>query len=229
MNTKLIISKAKEEKRGLFETEAMTILESCGISVPDFEFAKSQEEAVAKAVKVGYPVVMKIVSRDILHKTDYGCVKLNLKNNEEVEKAYFEIMCNAKEKVKDVRIEGVVIYPFVSKGTEVIIGVTYDEQFGSAIMFGLGGIFVEVLKDVAFRIIPLSEEDARSMIKETKGYSLLKGLRGQTPKDIDSIVDVILKISKLVTYYPEIREMDLNPVYVYDNGLTVVDARIIVA
>ena len=229
MNTKLIISKANEEKRGLFETEAMNILESCGINVPDFEFAKSQEEAVAKAVKVGYPVVMKIVSRDILHKTDYGCVKLNLKNNEEVEKAYFEIMCNAKEKVKDVRIEGVVIYPFVSKGTEVIIGVTYDEQFGSTIMFGLGGIFVEVLKDVAFRIIPLSEQDARSMIKETKGYSLLKGLRGQTPKDIDSIVDVILKISKLVTYYPEIREMDLNPVYVYDNGLTVVDARIIVA
>jgi len=229
MNTKLIISKANEEKRGLFETEAMNILESCGINVPDFEFAKSQEEAVAKAVKIGYPVVMKIVSRDILHKTDYGCVKLNLKNKEEVEKAYFEIMCNAKEKVKDVRIEGVVIYPFVSKGTEVIIGVTYDEQFGSTIMFGLGGIFVEVLKDVAFRIIPLSEQDARSMIKETKGYSLLKGLRGQTPKDIDSIVDVILKISKLVTYYPEIREMDLNPVYVYDNGLTVVDARIIVA
>lgn len=227
MNTKLIISKAKEENRGLFEIEAMTILENCGISVPDFEFAKSQEEAVTKAIKIGYPVVMKIVSRDILHKSDYGCVKLNLKNGEEVEKAYFEIMCNAKEKIKNVRIEGVVIYPFVSKGTEVIIGVTDDEQFGSAIMFGLGGIFVEVLKDVAFRIIPLSEEDARSMIKETKGYSLLKGLRGQTHKDIDSIVDVILKISKLVSDFPEIKEIDLNPIYVYDDGLTVVDARLL--
>lgn len=223
-----MISKAKEENRGLLETEAMDILKNCGINVPNYELAKSQEDSVIMARKIGYPVVMKIVSRDILHKTDFGCVKLNLKNDEEVKEAYDEIMHNAKERNNKVRIEGVVIYPLVSKGTEVIIGVTDDDQFGSAIMFGLGGIFVEVLKDVVFRIIPVSEEDVREMIKEIKGYPVLTGIRGDKPKDIDSIVDVAVKISKLVSDYPEIKEIDLNPIFLYDDGLIVVDARILV-
>jgi len=229
MDIKLMISRAMEENRGLFETEAMTILKSYGINVPDYRFAKLQEDAVIMARDIGYPVVMKIVSKDILHKTDSGCVKLNLKSDEEVKKAFSEIMCNAKKISKEVHIEGVVIYPLVSQGMEVIIGVTDDEQFGSAIMFGLGGIFVEVLKDVAFRIIPVSEQEAREMINEIKGYSMLAGVRGNKPKDIDSIVDVILKISSLVSDFPEIKEIDLNPIYVYDEGLIVVDARILVA
>ena len=208
MDIKLMISKAREENRGLFEIEAMDILKGYGINVPNYRLAKLEEDAVIMAREIGYPVVMKIVSRDILHKTDSGCVKLNLKNDEEVKSAYKEIIYNAKEVNKEVCIEGVVIYPLVPKGIEVIIGVTDDDQFGSAIMFGLGGIFIEVLKDVVFRIIPVTEQDTREMIKE--------------------IVDVVLKISKLVLDFPEIREIDLNPIYVYDEGLTVVDARILV-
>ncbi len=228
MDIKLMISKAREENRGLFEIEAMDILKGYGINVPNYRLAKLEEDAVIMAREIGYPVVMKIVSRDILHKTDSGCVKLNLKNDEEVKSAYKEIIYNAKEVNKEVCIEGVVIYPLVPKGIEVIIGVTDDDQFGSAIMFGLGGIFIEVLKDVVFRIIPVTEQDTREMIKEIKGYPLLTGIRGDKLKDIDSIVDVVLKISKLVLDFPEIREIDLNPIYVYDEGLTVVDARILV-
>lgn len=228
MDIKSIILQAKKEKRGLFESEAMDVLKEYGIQVLEYRLAKTEKEAVVKANEIGYPVVMKIVSRDILHKTDYGCVKLNLRNKEEVKKAYNDILNNAQKNNKHVRIEGIIIYPMAHQGIEVIIGITDDEQFGKAIMFGLGGIFVEILKDVSFRIVPLSKEDASEMIRETKGYDLLSGARGDYPKDIESIVDTILKISTLVSDYPEIKEMDLNPIYVYKKGVKVLDARILV-
>lgn len=228
MDVKSIILQANKEKRGLLESEAMDILKKYNIQAPEYKIAKTEKEAVIKAKEIGYPVVMKVVSQDILHKTDYGCVKLNLNSDEEVKKAYNEILFNARNDNENVRINGIIIYPFVPKGIEVIIGVTEDEQFGKAIMFGLGGIFVEILKDVSFRIIPLSKKDAIEMIKETKGYNILKGTRGEKEKDMDSIIDTILKISKLVTDFPEIKEIDLNPLYVYENGIKVLDARILV-
>lgn len=215
------------EERWLLEPEAMDLLKQYGISVPDFMTAITSEEAEDAALRIGYPVVMKIVSPDIIHKTDAGCVKLNLKNSHEVREAFSDIMKNARSFKEDARLQGVIIYPYLPKGVEVIVGVTYDAQFGQTIMFGLGGIFVEVLKDVSFRVLPINKEDALEMIREIKAYPLLNGIRGDSPKDIDAVADTIVKISKLCAAHPEIREMDLNPVYVYENGVKVVDVRIL--
>lgn len=225
-NVKSIIQKAKEEKRWLLEPEAMEILKIYEISVPDYYFSNDIQMIVKNAELIGYPVVLKIVSPDILHKSDAGCVKLNLKNSEEVRNAYLEILANAKFSNPYAEIKGEIIYPMVEAGLETIIGVTEDAQFGLAVMFGLGGIFVEVLKDVAFRIIPLSKQDAFAMIEEIKGYKLLQGIRGNAPLDVTSLADTILKISKLCSDFPQIKEIDLNPTYVYEKGVTVVDARI---
>lgn len=221
-----ILHKAKEEKRWLLEPEAMEILKAYDISVPDHRFINDLREAVKNAESIGYPVVLKIVSPDILHKSDAGCVKLNLTNNKEVKKAYLDILENARLSNPEVEIRGVIIYPMVKAGLETIIGVTEDAQFGPAAMFGLGGIFVEVLKDVAFRIIPLTWQDIYAMIEEIKGYKLLQGVRGSAPLDVISLAETIMKISKLRSDFPEIKEIDLNPTYVYEHGITVVDARI---
>ena len=221
-----IIHQAKEEKRWLLEPEAMEILKIYEISVPDHRFINDLREAVKSAESIGYPVVLKIVSPDILHKSDAGCVKLNLTNAEEVKKAYLDILANAKLSNPEAEIRGVIIYPMVKAGLETIIGVTEDAQFGSAAMFGLGGIFVEVLQDVTFRILPLSMQDAFAMIEEIKGYKLLQGIRGSAPLDIISLAETIVKISKLCSDFPEVKEIDLNPTYVYEQGITVVDARI---
>jgi len=221
-----IIQKAIEEKRWLFEPEAMEILKIYEISVPDYCFSNDLQEVMKGAKSIGYPVVLKIVSPDILHKSDAGGVKLNLTNEDEVRKAYLEIMANAKKFAPEADIRGIIIYPMVESGLETIIGVTDDAQFGRAAMFGLGGVFVELLKDVAFRILPLTPSDALAMIKEIKGYPLLDGIRGEVPKDIASLVTTIVKISNLCSDFPEIKEIDLNPTYVYEQGIAVVDTRI---
>ena len=223
-----IIQRAKQEKRWLLEPEAMQILKAYKISVPEYCFTNNLESTLDGASAIGYPVVLKIVSPDILHKSDADCVKLNLTNSEEVEKAYQDILINAKKFNPEADIKGVIVYPMVKPGLETIIGVTQDAQFGTAVMFGLGGIFVEVLKDVSFRLVPLSLEDSLEMIKETKGYKLLQGIRGNLPKDVTSLAETILKISELCSDFPEINEIDLNPTYVYEQGVMVVDARILV-
>ena len=223
-----IIQRAKQEKRWLLEPEAMQILKAYKISVPEYCFANNLESILEGASAIGYPVVLKIVSPDILHKSDADCVKLNLTNSEEVEKAYQDILINAKKFNPEADIKGVIVYPMVKPGLETIIGVTQDAQFGTAVMFGLGGIFVEVLKDVSFRLVPLSLEDSLEMIKETKGYKLLQGIRGNLPKDVTSLAETIVKISELCSDFPEINEIDLNPTYVYEQGVMVVDARILV-
>ncbi len=222
-----IIQKAKKEKRPLLETEAKELLKAYGIPIPDFQLIKSEDEIAGLAKEINFPVVMKIVSPDIIHKTDAGGVKLNIKDETEARLAYQEIISKTKKYNKEAQVFGVITYSMIPKATEIIIGMMKDPHFGPVAMFGLGGIFVEVLKDVSFRIIPLEERDAREMITEIKGYKILKGARGNPPRDIQAIKEVLMKVSKLTTENPEINEIDLNPIFVFENGIQVVDARMI--
>ncbi len=223
-----IFNEARKEKRKyLLETEAKTICMEYGIPVTKFKLAKSEQEAVKFANEIGYPIVLKIASPDIIHKFDVGGVMLNLKNQAEVKDAYNQILANVKRHKSDAKIIGIVVQEMAAPSTEVIVGATKDPQFGPALMFGLGGVFVEVLKDVTFRIAPITEEDAREMITEVKAYPILKGYRGQPPADIEAIVKILLNTSKLVMDHQEIKELDLNPIIVYEKGAKTVDARII--
>ena len=222
-----IIEKAKKEKRLLLETEAKELLREYGIPVPDFKLIKSEEEITGLAREINFPIVMKIVSPDIIHKTDAGGVKIGIKDEKEAKLAYQEIIFKVKKYNKRAQIYGVIAYTMIPQTTEIIIGVMKDPHFGPVIMFGLGGIFVEVLKDISFRILPIEERDAEEMINEIKGSKILKGARGEGPKDIKAIKKLLMKISQLVMENPEIKEIDLNPVFVFDKGLQVVDARMI--
>jgi acyl-CoA synthetase (NDP forming) len=223
-----IFDEAREEGRNyLLEPEAKTICMEYGIPVTTFRVAKTAEEAVKFADEIGYPTVLKIVSPDVIHKFDVGGVLLNLKRPEDVRDAYKKILENMKEHKPEAKIRGVLVQEMVPSSTEVIVGSTKDPQFGPALMFGLGGIFVEVLKDVTFRIAPITEQDAREMIIEIKAYPILKGYRGQPPADIDAIVRILLNTSKLVMDHLDIKELDLNPIMVYEKGAKTVDARII--
>jgi len=222
-----IIERAKKEKRPLLETEAKKLLREYGIPVPDFILIKREDEIDKITEKFSYPLTMKIVSPDILHKSDTGGVKLNIQDEREAKLAYQEIIFNAKKYNTEAKISGVIAYSMVPQGTEIIIGIMKDPHFGPVIMFGLGGIFVEILKDISFRILPIEERDAEEMISEIKGYQILKGVRGESPKDIIAIKEVLMKISQLVMENPEIKEIDLNPIFVFKKGLQVVDARII--
>jgi acyl-CoA synthetase (NDP forming) len=226
---KIIHSALSSGRNFLLEPESKEIVGYYGMPVTRFKVAKSVEESVKFAGEIGYPVVMKIVSPDILHKSDAGAVEINLKNSEEVKAAFARIAGNVKRFKSDAKIVGYIVEQLAPQGEEVIVGMAKDPQFGPALMFGLGGIFVEVLKDVSFRIAPLTEYDAREMIQEIKGYPVLTGIRGRQPADINSIVDIILKVSKLVTEHTEIEQLDLNPVFVYHEGARIVDARIILS
>ncbi|MBS7251750.1 MAG: acetate--CoA ligase family protein [Candidatus Freyarchaeota archaeon] len=229
-NVDQIIQKALSENRTLLlEPEAKEVVKAYGIPVTRYKVAKSLEEAVKYAEEIKYPVVMKIVSRDVVHKSDAGGVKVNLKNAEEVKKAYREIEENVKKAVGNYRFEGMIIQEFAPEGREVIVGMTKDPQFGPALMFGLGGIFVEVLKDVSFRVAPITRYDAEEMIREIKGFPILQGVRGQKPVDMEAIINILLNVSKLVMEHPEIEELDLNPIIAYPDGVKTVDARIILS
>jgi acyl-CoA synthetase (NDP forming) len=233
---KKIFKTATDEGRTfVLEHEAKNIMKAYGIPIPPYGTAATADEAITVSKGIGFPVVLKILSKDILHKSDAGGVKINLKNEEEVRKAFNEIMNNAKkygqEKGIDVDLSrGVFVSDFADMGTEIIVGVTKDPQFGHALMAGLGGIFVEVLKDVSFRLIPFTETDAREMLKELKAYKILEGVRGEEPKDIDALVKIMLAVSKMVDENPEIVELDCNPTFVYQKGkgALVVDARILI-
>ena len=198
-----------------------------GIPVTVFKLAKNQEEAAEVARQIGFPVVLKIVSPDIIHKSDAGGVKVNLKEAEEVRSAYGRILENAKKYNDAARIEGILVQEMAPQSTEVIVGAIKDPQFGQTLMFGLGGIFVELLKDVTFRIAPITQEDALEMVTKVKAYPLLTGYRNMPPADLDAIINVLVNTSRLVMDYPEIKELDLNPVMAYEKGAKTVDARII--
>jgi acyl-CoA synthetase (NDP forming) len=225
-----ILIQAREEKRTvLTEIEAKQILNEAGIHCSDTRLAATKAESVAISEEIGYPVVLKISSVDITHKSDAGGVKVNLPDKAAVEQAYDAIMASCTAKHPDADIEGVAVQGMAKTGTEVIIGMTKDPSFGPVLMFGLGGIFVEILKDVAFRVVPLEKNDASEMIKEIKGKKLLEGYRGEDPADTAFLEDMLLKLSELVDKAIDIVEIDMNPVFAYKKGAVVVDARIILA
>jgi acetyl-CoA synthetase (ADP-forming) len=213
----------------LLEPEAMALMAMIGIPTPSFHIANSVEEAQKIAEALGYPVVLKIVSPDIIHKSDVGGVKLNILNKDQVSEKFKEIQKNVHEKAPKARIFGVMVQKMAPASIEVVIGALRDKQFGPTIMFGLGGIFIELIKDVSFRIAPLNNDDALEMIKEIKGYPLLLGYRGSPKLDVDAIADAIVKISELIMSIDEIDQLDLNPILVYPSGLMAVDVRIILS
>ena len=228
MKASQIIKKALSEgRKNLLETEAKTICLEYGIPVTKFKLAISSEQAADFSAEIGYPVVLKIVSPNIIHKFDVGGVLVNLKDEDEVRKGYKQILTNVRKHNAKAEIVGVLVQEMAPDSTEVIVGSIKDPQFGPALMFGLGGVFVEVLKDVTFRIAPVTEEEACEMITEVKAYPLLKGYRNTPPADIKSIVKILLSTSRLITDHEEIKELDLNPILVYEKGAKTVDARII--
>lgn len=224
MDTAEVLHLARAENRSyLMEHESKRILENAGVATTGGMIVLSEDEAAATAGGIDYPVVLKIVSPRVVHKTDSGGVRLNLSNDGEVREAYRDIL----SRFKNEKIIGVSVQKMAPPGIEAIVGVAQDESFGPVLMFGLGGIFAEVLKDVTFRVLPITEETAAEMIQEIKGYSLLRGYRGHSV-DIPALTDLLVKVSNLVIMYPEIRELDLNPVLLYPSGYLAVDARIFV-
>lgn len=228
---KNIIEKARKDSRdSLTEIEAKQVFEAYGLPVTSTFLSKSEDEAVTLAKKIGFPIVMKIVSPDILHKSDAGGVKVNIKDEAGVREAYNTILKNSKAYKADANIHGVAIQEMAPNGTEIIMGSISDPTFGPTIMFGLGGIYVEVLKDVTFRVAPVSMSQARKMIGEIRSAPILAGVRGEKPRDREAMAEVICRYAKMVTdLKDEISESDANPVLVYEEtkGVKVVDARII--
>ncbi|GBD23189.1 hypothetical protein HRbin29_00847 [bacterium HR29] len=230
MSFAAVLAQARSEGRTLLtEVEAKSALAEAGIPVVETRLARSREEAQRIAGELGFPVVLKIVSPDIAHKSDVGGVKLNLADAEAVGRAWDEIMAAVRAAEPTARIEGVSVQRMAKPGIEVIVGMTTDPQFGPVMMFGLGGIMVEVLKDVAFRLVPLEEKDAAEMIDEIRARPILDGVRGQPGGDIAALRQLLLAVSRFVESHPEVRELDLNPVFVYPDGVVAVDARMVVA
>ena len=221
--SELLKKKLELNQTVLTEFESKELLKEIGISIPDQKLTSTKEETVSAAKGIGFPVVLKLMAEDIVHKSDTGAVKLNIKNEEETANAFEELMNIPSQAEKLISVQKMADEPI----TELIIGMTTDAQFGPALMFGIGGILVELLEDVSFRIAPITEYDAREMIKEIKGFPILDGYRGKPKADIDAIVQTLLKVSALVTKHEEIYEIDLNPVFIYEKGLICVDARII--
>jgi acyl-CoA synthetase (NDP forming) len=211
----------------LSESEGKQILKAYGIPVPFEGVAKTEEEAVQLADRIGYPVVLKIESRDISHKTDVGGVVVGVASAEEVRKQYPLLLSRVSSRAPRSRIEGVSVQQMLS-GREVIIGMVRDDSFGPVITFGLGGIFVEVLKDVAQKIAPLSDEDINDMIRSIKAYPILTGARGKQPADIAALKDVINRLAQIAQDFPEISELEINPVIAMDEGqgVNAVDALV---
>ncbi|MCS7294192.1 MAG: acetate--CoA ligase family protein [Chloroflexota bacterium] len=230
MSFAAVLAQARSEGRTLLtEVEAKAALAEAGIPVVETRLARTREDAQRIAGELGYPVVLKIVSPDIAHKSDVGGVKLNLADAEAVGRAWDEIMASVRAAEPAARIEGVSVQRMAKPGIEVIVGMTTDPQFGPVMMFGLGGIMVEVLKDVSFRLVPLEEKDAAQMIDEIRARPILDGVRGQPGGDIGALRRLLLAVSRFVESHPEVRELDLNPVFVYPDGVVAVDARMVVA
>lgn len=227
-NASRLFEDAKREGRNfLLEPEAKAVCSEYGIPVVKSRVAKDAEDALRLADEIGYPVVLKVVSPQILHKSDVGGVVPNIRTPKELTSAYADILTSVKKHASGATIVGMLVEEMAPPSTEVIVGSTRDPQFGSVMMFGLGGIFVEVLKDVSFRVPPITRADALEMIKEIRGYRVLEGFRNHPPADVDALVDILLRVSKLLVEHQEIREIDLNPILVYHKGAKAVDARMI--
>jgi acyl-CoA synthetase (NDP forming) len=207
--------------------EALSLIAEKGLDCAAFALAKSPESASEIAQEQGFPVALKISSPDIVHKSDAGGVQLNLDTPEAVEKAYGELLTKVKDSFPQAKIDGVLVNKMAPAGQEVIIGMNRDPQFGPIILFGLGGVLVEIFRDVALRHPPLSREDALEMIQQIKGYPVLAGYRGQPPVDMNALADCLLAVAELAEENPKIVEIDLNPVFAYPQSALVADARII--
>jgi len=213
------------ERGWLLEPEAKELCRNFGLSVGDWRVVKDSEGVKDAVAEFGFPLVMKIVSPDVLHKSDVGGVILNIDSEERAMRSF--------ERIREIadkggyRLEGILVERMAQQGIETIIGAKRDQQFGPVLMFGLGGIFVEVYKDVSFRVAPVSKDDALDMISELKAYPVLKGIRGRKPSDIDSLAEAIIKVSDIMMRIPQITEIDLNPTIAYDVGYKIVDARIL--
>jgi acetyltransferase len=221
----------REGRLQMGDAEAREILEACGIPVPASRMCRSAEEAVGFAESIGYPVVMKIASPDILHKTDIGGVRLNIASAQDVRDAFDLLTYRAMRYMPDAEIWGCLVQKQAVGGREVIVGMHRDPQFGPMVMFGLGGIYVEVLQDVAFRIAPFSREEAREMMEEIRSFGLLRGVRGQAHADLGAVEEVLLRVSQLVTEFPEVVELDINPLLVFEEGkgVSAIDMRLVLA
>ncbi|NOR14692.1 MAG: CoA-binding protein, partial [Candidatus Aminicenantes bacterium] len=209
--------------------EPSALPQNYGFPVIPYAFAKTSEQAIRAASKLGFPVAIKIASEDVIHKFDFGGVKLDLKNITDVRKAYKQIHQNVRAKNPEARILGVVVEKMAPPGKEVILGMNRDPQFGPILMFGLGGIYVEALQDVTFRLAPIRELAAKMMIKRTIAHKIFEGFRGEPPYDTAAVEDCLKRLSQLVTDFEEIKELDINPLLVFEKGqgCTTVDARII--
>lgn len=224
------IARARAANRVLLsEVESKAALADAGVRVTATELARSREEAAALAGRMGFPVALKVVSADVPHKSDVGGVRLNLASRADVLAAHDAIMAAVGAARPDAAIEGVAVQEMAAPGVEVIVGVTADPQFGPVMMFGLGGIMVEVMGDVAFRLAPLGAGDARDMIDEIRGRAALDGARGQLPADIDALAETLERVSTFAAAHPEVRELDLNPVIASPDGAVAADARIVLA
>lgn len=225
-----VIAAARAEGRTLLsEFESKELLHAAGIPVVRARLARKPKQAADAAEEIGFPVVLKVNSPDIAHKSDVGGVIVGLESSKAVKQAFKDITGRVQAVATDARIDGVSVQRMASPGIEVIVGATTDPQFGPVMMFGLGGVFVEVLRDVAFRIIPLEPRDARQMVREINGLPILQGVRGQPAADLDALEALILQVSEFVEAHPEVAELDLNPVFAYPDGVLAVDARIVLS
>ena len=223
-----IIARAKNEGRDLlFEYEGKELLQLHGAPVSLDRLAEDADNAVKIAQDLGGKVALKIVSPDILHKSDAGGVELNLETEDEIRNAFHRITERSVQYKKKAQINGCIVSRMAGEGVEIIIGTKIDDQFGPVIMFGIGGILVEVLKDVSFRVLPISRTAPKKMVSEIRSFPILNGVRGRPPVDKQAIYELLLTVSEVVEAYPQIQEMDLNPVIAHEDGITIVDARII--
>jgi len=230
MSTDSIISNALAQNRNaLLEPEAKNICRNYRLPIPKFNLALNMRQAAKFAEKIGFPIVMKIVSPDILHKTEAGGVLLDLQSRKDVENGFRKLLSNAKAFKKTARIHGVLVERMTPPGLEVIVGGMRDPQFGPVVMFGLGGIFTEVLDDVTFGLVPIVEAEVREMIRGIKGYQALTGFRDILPVDQGAIASIVVQVSKIMNENQQIGQIDLNPVKAYSRGCSVVDARILLA
>jgi acyl-CoA synthetase (NDP forming) len=226
---KEILAKAKEKsKANLAAEETREVLSAYGFSLSRRIVTETSREAISAANSLGYPVVMKIVSPDILHKSDVGGVKVGVTSRSQVASSFEDLISNAKRFMPEALILGVSVEEMIGPGKEVILGSSRDPSFGPLLMFGLGGIYIEILKDISFRIAPLTFNEAESMIKEIRSYPILKGVRGEKPSDLVAVREGLLRLSQLVTDFPEILEIDINPLMVLPmgKGAVAIDSRL---
>jgi acetate---CoA ligase (ADP-forming) len=217
-----------DRRTALAESEARVIAQAIGLRLPKTESGQNVDEAIASAQRIGYPVAFKIASPDILHKSDIGGVKVGIAGDADARDAFDLLMYRASRYMPDAQIWGVTVQQMVSPGKEVIIGMSRDPQFGPLLAFGLGGIYVEVVKDVTFRIAPITSREADEMMLEIRGAPLLQGVRGESPSDLNAVRDVLLRVSQLVSEFPDIVELDVNPLVVHSSGAVAIDVRMVI-